>query len=91
MGKTNFIKHIESLYELGVIKKDENMGYKKLYHKSSESLKETMDENPQFVVNRFNEDLNKRIQNRILNNVLFFFWITIIGMILSIVGYFLLD
>lgn len=67
------------------------MGYKKLYHKSSESLKETMDENPQFVVNRFNEDLNKRIQNRILNNVLFFFWITIIGMILSIVGYFLLD
>jgi len=91
MEKTNFIKHIESLYELGVIKKDENMGYKKLYHKSSESLKETMDENPQFVVNRFNEDLNKRIQNRILNNVLFFFWITIIGMILSIVGYFLLD
>lgn len=91
MGKTNFIKHIESLYELGVIKKDEDMGYKKLYHKSSESLKETMDENPQFVVNRFNEDLNKRIQNRILNNVLFFFWITIIGMILSIVGYFLLD
>ena len=91
MEKTNFIKHIESLYELGVIKKDENMGYKKLYHKSSESLKETMDENPQFVVNRFNEDLNKRIQNRILNNVLFFFWITIIGMILCVVGYFLLN
>ena len=91
MGKTNFIKHIESLHELGVIKKDEEMGYKKLYHKSSESLKETMDENPQFVVNRFNEDLNKRIQNRILNNVLFFFWITIIGMILSVAGYFLLN
>ena len=69
MKKTNFIKHIESLYELGVIKKDEEMRYKKLYHKSSESLKETMDENPQFIVNRFNEDLNKRIQNRILNNV----------------------
>ena len=71
MKKTNFIKHIESLYELGVIKKDEEMRYKKLYHKSSESLKETMDENPQFIVKRFNEDLNKRIQNRILNNVLF--------------------
>ena len=91
MKKTNFIKHIESLYELGVIKKDEEMRYKKLYHKSSESLKETMDENPQFIVKRFNEDLNKRIQNRILNNVLFFFWITIIGMILSVVGYFLLN
>ena len=91
MKKTNFIKHIESLYELGVIKKDEEMRYKQLYHKSSESLKETMDENPQFIVDRFNEDLNKRIQNRILKNVLFFFWITIIGMILSVAGYFLLS
>ena len=86
----SFIKYIETQRELGIMGESQKRHFSQKYDKSSDDLKKVMDKNPESIINGFNEKGMKKTQDRILNNILFFFWLTIISIVISILATFII-
>jgi len=85
----SFIKYIETQRELRIMGELKKRQFSQKYDESSDDIKKVMDKNPESIINGFNEMARRKTQERILNNILFFFWLTIISLIISIAGVFL--
>lgn len=80
----SFIKYIETQRELKIMEELEKRRYSQKYDDSSDDIKKAMDKNPESIVNGFNEKSMRKTQKSILNYILFFFWLTIFSIIISI-------
>lgn len=80
----SFIKYIETQRELKIMGELEKRRYSQKYDDSADDIKKAMDKNPESIVNGFNEKSMRKTQESILNYILFFFWLTIFSIIISI-------
>ena len=85
----DFIKYIETQRELGIMGELQKRQFSQKYDKSSDDIKKVMDKNPDLIISGFNKKVIRKTQERILNNILFFFWLTILSIFISIAGAFL--
>lgn len=79
----SLLKHLELLREAELINENERRLRIRNYHSASEDLKKLMDKDPQAFMNYSSQQKSLKTIERISNNVLFFFVITLISLIVS--------
>lgn len=81
----SFIKHIELLREANLVDENEKRHRIRNYYSASDELKKFMDKDPAYYMQSVFQKKLSKSNERISNNVLFFFYLTIISLICSVI------